>query len=81
MLAGVEAGVEVWFGVRGKSCFGIWLKVGPLTVLETDGWRQDVGLWDLPREGTDVTMNGDGQGVGVWVWVGVTGAMVCVGVW
>lgn len=53
--------------------------MGPLAELETEGWRQGVGLWDLLREGTDVTGVGEGEGVGVRVEV--TGVTVCVGVW
>lgn len=68
-------------GVRGEACLGIWLEVGPLAELETEGWRQGVGLWDLLREGTGVTGMGEEEGVGVRVWVGVTGVTVCVGVW
>lgn len=81
MLAGVVAGAGVWVGVRGEACLGIWLKVGPLAVLETEGWRQVVELWALLREGTGVTGIGEGAGVGVRVWVGVTGVMVCEGLW
>lgn len=51
--------------------------VEPLVELETEGWREGVGLWDLLRERTDVTGMGEGEGEGVRVWVGVTG----VGVW
>lgn len=79
MVAGVGGDV-VWVGVRDRACFEIWLKVGPLAELETEGWRQAVGLWDLLMEGTDVIGMGEGEGVGVRVWVGVTGVTVCVGV-
>lgn len=61
-----------WTGV----CFGIWLKGGARVELETVGWRQGVGLWDLLSEGTGVTGIGEGDGAGI----GVTGVMVCVGV-
>lgn len=75
MLANVGEGDAVWVGV----CFGIGLKVGPMAELETEDWRQEVGL-DLLGEGTGVTGMGKGEGVWVRIWVGVTGARVCVGV-
>ena len=75
MQAGFEEGAGVWPVL---ACLGIWLEVGPLTELETEVWRQVFGL-PLLREGTDVARVG--EGVGVKVWVGVTGVMVCVGVW
>lgn len=78
MIAGVGEGDAVSVGV----CFGIWLDVGPLVELGTDGWRQGVGLWwDLLRERTGLTGMGEGEGVRIRVWVGVTGVKVCVGVW
>lgn len=61
MVTGVGDGDADWVGV----CF-----VGPLAELETEGWRQVVGL-DLLREGTGAT----------GTCVGITGVMVCVGVW
>lgn len=75
MLAGVWDRVEVWVGVRGETCLGIWLAVGTLAELETEAWRQGVGLWHLLREGTDVRGMGDEEGVGVKVWVGVPGVL------
>lgn len=59
--------------------FGIWLELGPLAELETQGCRQGLGLWDLLWDGTDVTGMGQGESEGIRVWVGVTG--VRVGVW
>lgn len=76
MLPGVGAGVEDWVGVRGEACLGVRLEFGPLADVETVGWRQDVGLWDLLKEEPGM---GDVEGVGVRV--GVTSVMVCVGVW
>lgn len=75
MLAGVGEGVVVWVNVRGETCFWIWLEVGTLAELETEGWRQGVVLRDLLREGTDATGMGEEEGIGV------TGVKVCVGVW
>lgn len=85
VLAGDGEGVEVWLGVRGEACFGIWLEVGTLAELKT-GCKQGVGLWDLLSKGTDVIGMGEGEGVGVRVWIAVgvweiTGERVCVGVW
>lgn len=67
MLTGVEAEVEIWVGVRGGVCFGVWLEVGPLAELETEDGRQCVGLWDLLKEGPCVAGTGDGVDVGVTV--------------
>lgn len=53
--------------------------MGPLAELETEGWRQGVGLWDLLLEGTGVRGMGEGEGEGVRTWGGVTD--VNVGVW
>lgn len=50
--------------------------MGTLAELETEAWRQGVGLWHLLREGTDVRGMGDEEGVGVKVWVGVPGVLV-----
>lgn len=63
----MEAEVEVWFGVRGEVCFGVWLEVGPLAELETEDWRQGAGLWDLLKEGPNVAGTGDGEDAGVIV--------------
>lgn len=65
--------------MRDEACFEIWLDAGPLAELETEDWRQGVGLWDLLCEGTGVTGMGEGESDGVMVWVGVTG--VSEGVW
>lgn len=86
MLAGAGEGVEVWVGVRGETCFGIWLEVGTLDPELKTGGCKGLGVWDLLSEGTDVVGMGGGESVGVRVWIGVgvweiTGERVCVGVW
>lgn len=73
MLAGAGRRVVVWVGVRGESCFWIWLAAVTLTELETEGWRQGDVLWDLLREGTEVIGIGEEEGIGV------TGVKACVG--
>lgn len=50
-------------GLRGEVCFGVLLEAETLGEPETEGWRQDVGLWDLLKEGPE----GDGDDVGVSV--------------
>lgn len=67
MLTGVEAEVEIWVGVSGEVCFGVWLEVEPLAELETEDGRQCVGLWDLLKEGPYVAGTGEGEDVGVIV--------------
>ena len=74
LLAGVGAGAEVWIGVTGETCF--WTEGVPLVEIETGGWRQGVGLWDLLRDGPDETGTGDGEDVGVSAWAGVTNVIV-----
>lgn len=86
MLVLAGTGEGGWAGVRGKACFGIWLEVGTLAELKTEGCKHGVGLWDLLSKGTDVIGMGGGEGVGVRVWIGVgvweiTGERICVGVW
>lgn len=58
-LMGVGEGTGVGVGVKGETCLGL----EPLAELETGGWRQGVGLWDLLKEATPEM----GEVEGVWV--------------
>lgn len=60
MLVSVAVGVEVCLGLRGESCLGIWLGLGILVEVTTEGWRQGAGLWGLLMEGIDVARRGGG---------------------